>query len=436
MRLKEQMMKTIFRILTLIFLWLGLSLVQAESRQKKPAVTQLNQLVKIAINNNPELKSKKLAWQSLIQNYPQVTALSDPKLVYGESINPIQTRLGPQDRFVSLNQKLPYPGKRALKGEVVKHNIKIAKQRYDQASRDLVVTLKQSFYELVYLENAIRLTQKNKQLINKITHIATTDYASSSSALNNIAKAQSQYAQVNYDLQLLQELRSIAKTQINTMLNRAPEHKFNINSYARKAPKFAHPLTRLYQWTETNQELKIADLSIQKNAVKSKLSRYSRLPDFDLGVRYTQIGDSNIAGLRHSGRDGLAVTIGMNIPLNHNKNKAIKHQAYLNRQKSIEDKKALSNSIKNKVKAVYFKITNAHRLTALYGNNLIPQANRAMQIAQIQYRENAYPKKSGSIAQYLETQSTVLNFQLAYQRAVADYWNSLAEMEKLTGRKL
>ena len=34
-----------FRILTLIFLWLGLSLVQAESRQKKPAVTQLNQLV-------------------------------------------------------------------------------------------------------------------------------------------------------------------------------------------------------------------------------------------------------------------------------------------------------------------------------------------------------------------------------------------------------
>jgi len=430
-------MKIIFNIFKILGLsLLGLSLVQASPQQKKIVVTQLNQLVKIAIDNNSELKSKKLAWQSLIQNYPQVTALNDPKLVYGESINPIETRLGPQDRFVALNQKLPYPGKRALKGEVVKHDISIAKQRYDQASRDLIVQLKQAFYELVYLENAIKLSTKNKQVLDKITHIATTDYANSNSALNDIAKAQSQYAQVTYDLQLLEELRSTAKTQINTLLNRAPEHKFNINSYARKPPKFVHPLARLYQWTESNHELTIADLTIQKNAVRKKLSRYSSLPDFDLGVRYTQIGDSNIAGLPHSGRDGLAVTFGINVPLNRNKNKAVKHQAYLNKKKSIEDKKTLSNNIKNKVKGVYFKITNAQRLTALYGNNLIPQANRAMKIAQIQYRENSYPKKSGSIAQYLETQSTWLNFQLAYQRAVADSWISRTEMEKLTGRTL
>lgn len=413
------------------FLLTALSLVSAAPRQIKTAQIPLNQLVKIAINNNPELTSKKLAWQSLIQNYPQAIALNDPKLVYGESINPIQTRLGPQDRFVSLNQKLPYPGKRALKGEVVKHDIKIAKQRYDQASRDLIVKLKQAFYELVYLENAIKLSQKNKQVLDKITHIATTDYASSSSSLNNIAKAQSQYAQVTYDLQLLEELRSTAKTQINTLLNRAPEQPLQINSYAIKPPKFGHPLARLYQWTESNQELKIADLTINKNAVKQKLSRFSSLPDFDLGVRYTQIGESNIAGLRHSGRDGLAVTLGMNLPLNRIKNKAIKYQAHLNRQKSIADKKALANSIKNKVKAVYFKITNAYRLSSLYANNLIPQANRAMQIAHIQYKE-----KQISIAQYLETQSTWLNFKLAYQRAVADYWINISEMEKLTGRKL
>ena len=67
----------------------------------------------------------------------------------------------------------------------------------------------------------------------------------------------------------------------------------------------------------------------------------------------------------------------------------------------------------------------------MYKNNLLPQANRAAQVAHLQYREN-----KGSIGQYLETQSTWLNFQLAYQRAIADYWMNLVQIEKLTGKKL
>ena len=177
--------------------------------------------------------------------------------------------------------------------------------------------------------------------------------------------------------------------------------------------------------------MKIADLRIDKSGIKKDLSNYSSLPDFDLGIRYTQIGNPNIEGLQQSGEDGLAVSIGLNIPLNQTKNKAVKHQAYLERQRNIENKKTFSNHIKNRIKAVYFNINNAYRQSTLYHKNLIPQAQRAKHIADIQYREN-----KGSITQYLETQSTWLNFQLAYQRAVSDYWKSMAEMEKLTGQSL
>ena len=91
----------------------------------------------------------------------------------------------------------------------------------------------------------------------------------------------------------------------------------------------------------------------------------------------------------------------------------------------------MQNKLKNKVKSVFFKLNNSHRLITLYGKNLIPQANRAMHVAELQYKEN-----KGSISQYLSTQSTWLNFQLAYHRAIADYAKNVAEMEKLTGRTL
>jgi len=422
------MMNDKVRLLALFvvsFCLLGVNSVQA-------APANLNQLIKIAVDNNPELKSKKLTWQNLIHQYPQATAYADPSLTYTEAINPIETRLGPQDRVLALKQKLPFRGKRALKGEIVKKDIEIAKINFDKASRDLVVAVKKSFYELAYIENAIKLSMQNKAVLEKITHIATTDYASSASTLNDVAKAQSQYAQVSYDVQLLEELRSTEKTKINTLLNRKPEQVIQINSAVHQPPKFSHPVARLYQWAESNEENSIADLNIQKSKVQTRLSQYTSLPDFNVGAAYSQIGKrDDISGLRNNGKDAFSINIGINIPLNRGKNNAIKEQAKINQLKQIEDKKTLKNRLNSKVKSIYFRLNNAYRQTVLYNKNLIPQANRAMQIAQLQYREN-----KGAIAAYLETQSTWLNFQLAYQRAVADYWKNLIELEKITGKKL
>lgn len=393
--------------------------------------TPLSQLIKIAVDNNPQLKSKRLTWQSLIHQYKQATSLNDPTLVYTEAINPVETRLGPQDRVLALNQKIPFRGKLALKGEVIKKDIETAKVSFDKASRDLIVELKKSYYELVYLENAVRLSRQNQQLLEKVTHLATNDYASSISTLNDVAKSQSQTAQVAYDVLLLEELRATEKTRINTLLNRQPEFSFEVSHYARVPPKFPHAIAQLYQWAESNEEVTLSDIAIQKSLVQQKLAGYANLPDFTVGALYTQIGERDVDGLDRNGRDGFAINFGLNIPLNRSKNNAIKEQARLQYLKNIEDKKAMQNGLSNSVRQLFFKLNNAYRQTILYQKNLIPQANRAMQISQLQYREN-----KGSIAQYLETQSTGLNFQLAYQRALADYWQSHVEMEKLTGKKL
>jgi outer membrane protein TolC len=414
-------------LISIVCLLTSLSLSAATSA----APSNLNQLIKIAVDNSPELKSRKLAWQSLIHKYKQATSLDDPQLAYSESIDPIETRLGPTDRVLALNQKLPFRGKLGLQGEVVKKDIEMAKVGFDKASRDLIVKLKKSYYELAYLENAIKLSLQIEQVLEKITQLSNTDYASSLSTLNDVAKAQSQYAQVSYDVQLLEELRSIEKTKINTLLNRAPEFAFKVSSNVPVPAKFEYNIAHLYQWAESNEEISLADIEIQKSEVQSRLSNYANLPDFNLGARYTQIGERDIAGLADNGKDGFAVSIGLNIPLNRSKNKAITEQARLLHLQKLEDKKALQNTLRNKVKAVYFKLNNSYRLIVLYKNNLIPQANRAMQVSQLQYREN-----KGSIAAYLETQSTWLNFQLAYQRGVTDYWENLTEMEKLTGKKL
>ena len=64
-------------------------------------------------------------------------------------------------------------------------------------------------------------------------------------------------------------------------------------------------------------------------------------------------------------------------------------------------------------------------------DSLIPQAKDSLSKA-----ETLYKSGSGSYAALIETQSIWLNFNLAAERARADYLTTLCDLEKLTGISL
>ena len=83
----------------------------------------LNELIEVGLKNNPAITAKRLAWKAKVERYPQARALEDPVLAYTEPISEVETRLGPNQRSIMLSQKLPFPGKRRLKGEIVNKEV-------------------------------------------------------------------------------------------------------------------------------------------------------------------------------------------------------------------------------------------------------------------------------------------------------------------------
>ncbi len=74
---------------------------------------------------------------------------------------------------------------------------------------------------------------------------------------------------------------------------------------------------------------------------------------------------------------------------------------------------------------------NAERIVTLYETDLVPQAARSIEIAEVWYREG-----ESSFTDFIETQSVWYNFQLALARAKADYGINLARLERLAGKRL
>ena len=392
---------------------------------------ELPNLIRVAVARSPKVKAAKARLQATIEQYPQVTALPDPMFMYGYYVRSVETRVGPQRHRLSFSQSFPYPGTLDAAGEVVKKAIEIERVKYEQVIRDLIVALKLSYHELAYLQRAIELTQQNHELVASILTIATARYAEGKATLNDVLKAQSQLAQLEYDLVLLAELQRVEHANINGILS--------IPSSTRLGATLAVPYEPLAvaladvekQALSKRQELRIAGLSIEKATERIALAELQTKPMLKFDLMTIETGEALMPDAIGSGKNPFTIGFGVTIPWSGLKNSSKVREAQQNREVSTANKHSLEDTTRVALRKVYFRLENARRLVELYETTLIPQAGAAVEIAEEWHQEG--PK---SITGFLETQSVWLNFNLARLRAVADYQQNVARLEQLVGGKV
>jgi outer membrane protein TolC len=171
---------------------------------------------------------------------------------------------------------------------------------------------------------------------------------------------------------------------------------------------------------------------VQKAEAKVDLAQYQNLPDFKIGVFYGSIGKPDVANPpRHAGRDAVGVQLGMSLPLWFGKNKGRTSLARAEMKMAKAEKTVRVNKAREKIRALFFRLRNAQRLVELYRDELIPQAARAMELAEVWFQQ-----RESSFSDFVETQSVWYNFQISLARAQADYGKYLARLERLAGRNL
>lgn len=411
--------------------------VRAESREREledkisrgPAFADL---VDYALEANPEIRAARAAWRLQIEKYRLATAYPDPQLMITYFPEPIETRLGPQDWNAQLSQTIPFPGRLGSQGSIARADADIARLNLDKTVRDTVVRLRISFEELLYIHRALAIARENSKLLDHIRKTGETAYGEGRGTLYDVTKAQSQTAQLEYDILLLTELAATEETKLNALLNRPPESAIGPLSREEILP-LAYSLDEIYQLAnEHREEIEIARQEITRAEENRGLERSKTLPDFKVGLFYAGIGEPEVASPpRDAGRDAVGIQAGISIPLWFGKNSGRLEQARMNLEKARETEKSAVNTMRATVRELYFRLTNARRLIDLYTDTLLPQANRSLQTAETWFREG-----EGSYADFIEIQATLYNFQLSLARARADYGKYLVQLEGAAGIRL
>jgi outer membrane protein TolC len=171
---------------------------------------------------------------------------------------------------------------------------------------------------------------------------------------------------------------------------------------------------------------------VEKAEKRMNLARYENLPDFKVGLFYAGIGNPDVENPpSNAGDDALGIQAGITLPLWFGKNKGRVARAMAEVKKAEAAKTARITDSRTQIRAIYFKLQNARRLTELYRNDLLPQAAKAMEIAETWFRE-----QQSTFSDFIEAQAVWYNFQLALARAQADYGKYLARLERFVGQSI
>ncbi len=397
----------------------------AAGKEPEPPV----KLIREAVNHNPGIAAAKLKWRAAIEDIRLAASLPDPQAKFTDFTDPIETRLGPQEWSLTINQKIPLPAKLAKKTDIAEARAELARLAYEITVRETIRKLRRSFARIVYLRRAETLAAENLALLQKAALLAADPGKEGKALSLDLMRAASQQAQGRYDLVLLREQLTGEKANFNALLGRKPE---SIPGRMRLAPEppLNLNLNRLQTLVLSRlEEIRAAKIKIKIAAGGKNLARLGFLPDFSVGLFYAEIGRPDVASPPpDAGRNAMGISGGLTLPLWMGKNTRRLTRAKAEEKSARATERNLENQTRTRVTRLYFKIKNDRRTVRLYRDNLLPQA-----ISQLGTSESTARNELKTLAEHLEALATLYNFRLSLARARSDYHQDLADLEALAG---
>ncbi|MBU4342467.1 MAG: TolC family protein [Candidatus Omnitrophica bacterium] len=403
--------------------------ISAGYAYSEEAVT-LDLLIEEALSNNPNIQSAYSDWKAQEYKARYVRGLPDPQASYGYFGESVETRVGPQEQKYGVSQKIPFPGKLNLKGKAQAKLASILEEKYEAAKREIIKEIKFLYYDIYWVDKAIKITEEEKAIIEGLEKVAQRKYESNLTPQQDVIKAQVELSKLIDKLFLLRQNRKSLEAKANRLLNRPRGKELGKTSDVEPV-EFIYELDELHRISDaSSQQLLASKLDIERAEYERSLARLDYLPDFTFGIDYTEIGSGSTTQ-PNDGDDTWMGKISVNVPIWFGKlNAQVKEKKALleSSKKNHED---TENVVDYEVEDLYFKITTYKDIISLYKTALVPQAEQAYDAARTSYETGKV-----DFLNWLDAERVLLQTRLAHYKAIVDYEKSIAYLERVVGRDL
>ncbi|MEI9478095.1 MAG: TolC family protein, partial [Deltaproteobacteria bacterium] len=192
------------------------------SSPAQPETPRLNveELVKEAMQNNPEILAAQKRWEVFKAKVPQASALEDPMLGFGIINLPTNFSFKDEDmtmKEISISQKVPFPGKRPLMREMAEKETEVVSAEIQAKVHQIIRDIKAAYYELSHVYRTTEVTQRNKKILEDFAKIAETRYSLGEGLHQDVLKAHVEVSQMVDELLMLGQRKRALEAKLNSL---------------------------------------------------------------------------------------------------------------------------------------------------------------------------------------------------------------------------
>lgn len=390
-------------------------------------------LITEALERNPRVRQAMLEHQAARSRIVQAGTLANPALSFTQHVLGPQTRVGPQLSSLSLSQAFPWFGTLSDRREIAAAESAIAGESHAQRRAEIVRQVKLAYYDLAYIDEALRITEEEEQLLLHYEALAQARYSQGFGQQQEVVKLQAEVTRVLNRRQELMRQRTDLEAILNILVNR-PVHETvaTVEIDARPVPLADDERLQATGLGE-RPEVRAARLAIEGGEHAVRLAQRRYRPGLTVGVAWGNVlGRRDDPGLAapplDNGQDQFSLTLGASLPVFRASYDAGVRESGARLAAANEAYRDAMNGVALAVRSTAFSLRTIEGQLALFERALLPQAEQALVTT-----EEAYSAGLTGVLELLDSEEVLLDVRLGLARLQADYMKALAEMERAIG---
>ena len=437
------------RRVTAFLLWIGLAITATsvhlragasseQSQQPPPPIIHteaapggpplsLAELLQEAIEKNPELAALR-AQVGVVRQRPVQQRFLDAPMAEAQvwqwpfnSINPADTNM----YMFMVTQDLPGRGKRQLRAAVAEKDVALAENDIAIRARDVVNQVKQAYASLFIARKAIQVHLDNVELLRQIADVSQAKYTTGRISQQDVLKPILELSRLHTDIVMFDEQAKLATARLNVLLNRAPETPLGplVEPQEQSVLPATADLQRLA--LERQPELQRARTEVERAEAELASVRSDYKPDFSVQAGYMLMPRMTDAWM---GRVGITWP---KAPWSRGKVDArvAEHTAAIQAAKARTQ--AIENMVRLAVQEAYVRAKSAQERAALLRTTIRPQSQQTLEVSRVAYQTDRVDFQA-----LIDNQRVLLDVNLDYFRALSDFTQALADLERAVGTDL
>ena len=346
----------------------------------------VSQLVEIAIEANPQVRSARYRYDAAAHSIKQTVAPNDPVFTYTNS-DSVKSPVGRAAlREFNVSESFQFPGKALHQRDQAVRSAEIAHLMLMATIRDVRAATETAYFQLVLDSSLAAVNDENVRNLDTVVRVAETAYSGSKVAQTDVISSE-------FDLAAARQLQRqyiIAQandeTTLNLLLNRPVGSPLSVDRTLRIEALNARLDALIDRAYAMRQEILEAALAERNMNSALYLAKMEYLPDFTLAVQYDDYLVPSFAPKPNQKRDWSAV-VGFNMPiffwLKQDEDVA---RAKANLQAARSDLSLIRIQTAAAVAILFRTAQFAYESTILYRDSLIPLAQQNFRVALTAYQ--------------------------------------------------